>query len=94
MTTPTPAEHLCEQAPRMLQSVGIVALAKGIQLFAQLSVGKSHPSRKTRPNSVGHFRGARLREGQAQDAFGTSSVKQQPEDPAGKNLRLAGPGRC
>ena len=72
---------------------GSLRLAEREQIVAQRDVGHPHPGGKPGGDAVGHFGGAGLGEGQAQDRAGIDLPEEQAEDSRGEDLGLAGARR-
>ena len=84
-------EYPREKRPCPLARVRIALRAQVDELFRQLCVAHAHPAGQHLVDAHGHFRRARLGEGEAQDLRGIGTrLQQQAEHARGQHLRLAG----
>ena len=86
-------EHAGEQGARLIEAVGIVRLAQAEQLLAKLRILEPYPEGEPLVDSLGHLGGPGFGEGQAEDRRGIGPRQQQPKDPRGEHVSLAGSGR-
>ncbi len=86
-------QHFGEQTPGIVARLRPGLLAQRLQVVEQVDLFHLHPGGQAIMDAVGHFRRARLGEGEAQDIFRPDPLQQQTEDARGQHMGLAGPGR-
>jgi hypothetical protein len=79
------------RATHQLVRLGLAALELGNSL-CQRGIVEPDPLAKRAEDPVGHLRRGGLGVGQAEDRGGTGTAQQEPDDPAGQHMGLAGAG--
>ena len=67
-------------------------LAQRDQVGGKAGAVHLHPGGQPVMDAIGHFRRARLGEGEAEDLFGAHPLQQQAEDARGQHMGLSGAG--
>ena len=86
-------EHLARTAAARAPASADRWVRRAQQVRSELAILEPDPRGETSADAVGHLRGRRLGEGQAQDRFRPRALQQQTQHARGQDLRLAGARR-